>query len=64
MSGILLPNQYRRLEELLITAGEQSAQNPNTDITVSIIFRNSYPRLFQLSLQERTEVPEEFKGKK
>lgn len=60
-AGILLPNQYKRLEELLVSAGDQSSRNPNTDITVSIIFRNGYPRIFSLSLQERCEVPEDFK---
>ena len=64
MSGVLLPNQYLRLEQLLASAGEQSTKNPNTDISVSIIFRSGYPRIFQLSLQERTEVPDEFKPKK
>ena len=60
-AGILLPNQVKRLEELLTNAAELSADNPNTDITVSVIFRNGYPRIFQSTAQERCVVPDDFK---
>ena len=60
-AGILLPNQYQRLEQLLQAAAQRSADLPNTDVTVSVIFRNGYPRIFETSAQERCIVPEEFK---
>lgn len=60
-AGILLPNQLQRLEQLLTAAAQRSADNPNTDITVSVIFRNGYPRIFESTAQERCEVPAEFK---
>ena len=60
-AGILLPNQVQRLDELLNGAAALSAENPNTDVTVSVIFRNGYPRLFESSAQERLVVPENFK---
>jgi len=60
-AGILLPNQVKRLEQLLQAAALRSADNPNADIRVSVIFRNGYPRIFESTAQERCEVPPEFK---
>jgi len=60
-AGILLPNQLKRLEDLLTAAAQRSSDNPNTEIRVSVIFRNGYPRIFESTAQEKCIVPEDFK---
>ena len=60
-AGVLLPNQVQRLEQLLQAAALRSSDNPNTEIKVSVIFRNGYPRIFESTAQERCQVPEDFK---
>ena len=60
-AGILLPNQLKRLEQLLDAAAVRSSDNPNTEVRVSVIFRNGYPRIFESTAQEKCVVPEDFK---